>query len=247
MHHVSSDMNMEVRSHMQRKSIYPLIALGLLCAAPAMSIPIAFEYSAVQTDDDSKVATGIVTFESDPFGIVDDPTFNCGRPVCGQNVSNPLLSISMNVDGFSIPFGDIDSSNSHVYIDGTDQAPSPDFDTRYWWMFTTASFTNSFGLNSIVLQVTDICTLPSCPPSTWADFMAMDDIVPGIVGGSVFTSIMLGFDGGFSHPNNPANGQPPNYEFQSFHKVPEPATLALFGVGLLGLLWRRRRAIDPEK
>jgi len=229
---------------MRRKAIFPIITFGLLFSATAMSTPISFEYSAFQTDDHSKVATGLLTFESNPFGITNDSSVNCGRPVCGQNVGNPLISISMNVDGSSIPFGTLDSSNSHVYIDNFNQTSGSGVDTRYWWMFTTASFTNSIGLNSIVVQVPNLCALPDCPPSTWADMMAMDDIVPGITSGGILNSIFLQFDGGFSNPNNPANGQAPNYEFQTLHRVPEPATIALFGIGLLGLLIRRRRALD---
>ena len=228
---------------MQRKTTFSVIALGLLCSATAMSTPIAFEYSAIQTDDHSKVATGILTFERDPVGITNDLDVSCGRAVCGQHVSNPLLSLSMNVDGFSVPFGNPDSSNSHVYIDNFNQTNGSGVDTRYWWMFTTASFTNSIGLNSVVIQVPKLCVLPGCPPSTWADMMATEDVVPGISHGDILNSIFLQFDGGFSNPNNPANGQAPNYQFQTFHQVPEPSTIALFGIGLLGLLFRRRRQV----
>ena len=226
---------------MRRKAIQPGIAL-LLFSAAAMSTPISFQYSAVQTDDHTKIATGFFTFESSPFGITDDPGPNCGRAVCGQNVVNPLLSISMDVGGQSIDFGAIDSSNSHVYIDNFNQTSGSGVETRYWWMFTTASFTNSIGLNSVVIQVPNICVLPDCPVSTWADFMATENVVPGITSGGILNSIFLQFDGGFSNPNNPASGQAPNYEFKEFHQVPEPSTIALFGVGLLGLLFRRRRA-----
>jgi len=227
---------------MRRKAIHPGIALALLVSTAAMSTPISFEYSAVQTDDHTKIATGLFTFESSPFSITDDPSPNCGRAVCGQNVVNPLLSISMNVDGQSIDFGAINASNSHVYIDNFNQTSGSGVDTRYWWMFTTASFTNSIGLNSVVIQVPNLCVLPNCPVSTWADFMATENVVPGITSGGILNSVFLQFNGGFSNPNNPANGQAPNYEFKEFHQVPEPSTIALFGVGLLGLLFRRRRA-----
>ena len=149
---------------MQRKTTFSVIALGLLCSATAMSTPIAFEYSAVQTDDHSKVATGIFTFEGDPVGITNDLDVSCGRAVCGQHVSNPLLSISMNVDGSSIPFGNLDSSNSHVFM--LQFQPDKRLGGRHLAIggcSPTASFSNSIGLNSIVVQVPNLCV--SRPPA----------------------------------------------------------------------------------
>jgi PEP-CTERM motif len=230
---------------MRRQACYVATSFALLFSTAAICGPVTYEYTAVLLQDRSSVATGLITFDDQPLDVSGDTWANvqCGRPNCGAEHINTLLWLTMDINGYEVPFGEVLSSFGRVYVDGP-RVPDPGTAVRQWFFGTQAEFSNEIGLSSASINVPEICQMPDCPPTTWAGVLAMDTLVPrvaqGPFPGGVPLGIQLAFDPGNTVPH-PIPELNTVYTFQTLHKVPEPSSLALATVAALGLLFRRRR------